>query len=339
MLNIDLDHHLAVQTKAVGAAGEIRDAVQRELENGVKNIFFASAGGVALLTYPAARLLQTRSGLPTYIERSTELIENGNANLSPDSLVVFCSVSGTTKEAVQALNYVKAAGARVLTFTGHQGTPMADLADINIPNAVADDTSSENYLIQTLLVALAVMEHRNELPGSYAQVVSELEKLPAALVKAKQDFEPRAVELAAHLAAASKPVLLSSAGNAWYEAWYFGMCILEEMQWIWTRPIHALDFFHGTLELVEPGVDLLLLKGEDAGRTLAERVEKFVPAQGGKLHVIDSLSFELPGISPQTRALVAPAVLATVLERLAEHLAALRDHPLTVRRYYKKFDY
>jgi fructoselysine-6-phosphate deglycase len=338
VLNIDLNHHLDVQTKAVAAAGEIRAALRRELENGVSNIFFASAGGVALLTYPAARLLQSRSALPVYIERATELIENGNANLGPQSLVVFCSVSGTTKEAVQALEYVKSKGARTLTFTGHQCTPMADFADINIPNAVADDTSSENYLIQMLLLALAVMEYRGEC-DNYAQLVGELEKLPAALVQAKQDFEPRAAELAAKLAAADKPVLLSSAGNAWYEAWYFGMCILEEMQWIWTRPIHALDFFHGTFELVEPGVDLLLLKGEDAGRTLAERVERFVPTQGGRLHTIDSRSFDLPGISPETRALVAPAVLATVLERLAEHLATLREHPLTTRRYYKKFDY
>ena len=56
------------------------------------------------------------------------------------------------------------------------------------------------------------------------------------------------------------------------------MCILEEMQWIRTRPVHASDFFHGTLELVEKGVSVLLLKGEDAYRPLAERVERFAPA-------------------------------------------------------------
>ncbi len=45
------------------------------------------------------------------------------------------------------------------------------------------------------------------------------------------------------------------------------MCILEEMQWIRTRPVHASDFFHGTLELVEKGVSVILFKGEDeAGR-------------------------------------------------------------------------
>ena len=39
------------------------------------------------------------------------------------------------------------------------------------------------------------------------------------------------------------------------------MCILEEMQWKRTRYITSADFFHGTLELVEPGVPVFLFMG------------------------------------------------------------------------------
>ncbi|MDR3070905.1 MAG: SIS domain-containing protein [Propionibacteriaceae bacterium] len=338
MLNIDINHHLAVQAKAVAAAPEIRRAVRAELDNGVKNIFFASAGGVALLGYPAARLLQQRSSFPTYIERAAELVESGNFNLGPDSLVVFCSVSGTTKEAVATLRFAQSKGARVLSLTGTAGTKMSDLADININNPVADDTSSENYLLQTLLIALTILEYEGLAPN-YDELVTQLHKVPAALVSAKEQFEPVAAELAAKLSAAQKPILISSAGNAWYEAWYFGMCILEEMQWIFTRPIHASDFFHGTLELVEEGVDLLLLKGEDSGRALTDRVEAFVPRVKGTLHMVDAKAFALEGIGEELRALIAPAVLATVLERLSVHIEAIRDHPLTTRRYYKQLEY
>ena len=73
------------------------------------------------------------------------------------------------------------------------------------------------------------------------------------------------------------------------------MCILEEMQWIRTRPVHAADFFHGTLELVEDGVSVLLLKGEDAARPLADRVEAFVPRYSGKLAVLDAAATSCPG--------------------------------------------
>ena len=117
------------------------------------------------------------------------------------------------------------------------------------------------------------------------------------------------------------------------------MCILEEMQWIRTRPVTAADFFHGTLELVEPGVSVVLLKGEDEGRALVERVERFVREKTDLVTVFDAADYELPGLSDATRRLIAPAVLATVLERFSGYLEAHRDHPLTTRRYYRREDY
>jgi fructoselysine-6-phosphate deglycase len=117
------------------------------------------------------------------------------------------------------------------------------------------------------------------------------------------------------------------------------MCILEEMQWIRTRPVHGADFFHGTLELLEPGVSLFLLKGEDEFRPLGDRVEAFAKRYTDKLHVLDAASVDLPGISNSVRAMISPVILATLLERLSAHLEVLRDHPLTTRRYYKRVEY
>ena len=119
--------------------------------------------------------------------------------------------------------------------------------------------------------------------------------------------------------------IIVGAGSTWPEAHYYGMCILEEMQWIRTRPVHASDFFHGTLELVDKDVSVLLLKGEDAYRPLVERVERFLPAYTSKVTVFDTAEFALPGISPATRALLSPIVLATLFERLSAHLEVKRD--------------
>ncbi|MFO1059577.1 MAG: extracellular solute-binding protein [Dongiaceae bacterium] len=44
----------------------------------------------------------------------------------------------------------------------------------------------------------------------------------------------------------------------------------------------------------------------------------------------------LPGISPALRALISPVLLATVRERVAAHLEAVRNHPLTTRRCYNR---
>jgi fructoselysine-6-phosphate deglycase len=133
--------------------------------------------------------------------------------------------------------------------------------------------------------------------------------------------------------------IVTGAGSTWPEAFYYGMCILEEMQWIRTRPVHAADFFHGTLELVEEGVSVIVLKGEDASRSLCERVERFATHYTDKIRVLDTAQFKLPGISAEVRALISPILLATVLERVSAHLEVKRSHPLTTRRYYKRVAY
>ena len=181
------------------------------------------------------------------------------------------------------------------------------------------------------------MRHRGEATDA-AALMAELPAVPEALLAMKEAFEPGG-RAPGTRAGGKDWHIFTGAGNAWPEAFYFGMCILEEMQWIRTRPVHASDFFHGTLELVEPGVSVVLLKGEDACRPLAERVEAFVPKVGGELTVIDIAGLPAPGLSPATRALLAPALLATVLERVAAHLEVLRDHPLTTRRYYRRVAY
>lgn len=337
MLNFDEARYVGIQNGAVGLAASIRDALRRELDDGAENIFFAGAGGVNFLTQPAARILQTRSTFPTFVDMAAELVNSGNAHLGPKSIVVFPSVSGTTKEAIAALEFVRAKGARVLTLTAKADTPLAELADINFTNFCADDTSSENFYLQTLLIALAIIDLRGEY-DAYDEVIAELERLPELLVEVKREFEPRAATFALEIKDEQNHIL-TGAGGAWYEAWYYGMCILEEMQWIWTRPVHASDFFHGTLELLESDTSVILVKGEDEQRPLAERVERFAPTVTKKLRVFDTRDFALPGISDRVRALISPIVLAAIFERLSAHLEIVREHPLTTRRYYKKGDY
>jgi fructoselysine-6-phosphate deglycase len=337
MLNFDPKRYIEIESAAVGLALPLHKVVEQEMSAGTKNLFFLGCGGVAFLMQPAAQLLQRRSTFPTHVAMAAELVCEGNVHLGPGSLVVVPSVSGTTKEAVAGLRYAKSRGARLLTLTGQGGTPLADEADINFTNFVADDTSSEAFYLQSLLLALAVMDVRGEI-ANYGEMVNEILSLPQLLVGVKESFEDRAAAFAKEIADEQHHIM-SSAGGSWFEAWYYGMCILEEMQWIWTRPVHASDFFHGTLELLEEDTGVVLLKGEDECRPLVERVERFATTITEKVRVFDAKEFPLAGVSEQVRALISPVLFAAALERVSAHLEVLRDHPLTTRRYYKKGDF
>jgi fructoselysine-6-phosphate deglycase len=337
LLNFDEERFLRIQTGAVSLAAGIHQTIGECLQDGATNLFFLGSGGAGILMLPAAELLQDRSTFPVHIRRPAELVEIGSAHLGPQSVVVIPSLSGTTKESVEGLSFCKKRGATVITLTGHADTPLAQAADHSFVNFAEDDTSCESFYLQSLLIALSVLHHRGEM-SSYTDTVQQLTQLPKLLLEVKREFESQAGELADRLAQNSYHII-TGAGGTWPQAWYYGMCILEEMQWIRTRPVHASDFFHGTLELVEPGVSVMLFKGEDATRPLMERVERFVPTVTESVLVIDTAKMDLPGVRSEVRALLSPVLLATALERVSAHLEIERDHPLTTRRYYKRVAY
>ena len=337
MIAFDRNRYVAIQSGALGLAPAIEEVLRQGLADGLRNLFFSGSGGAAILMEPAARLLQRNSGLPVFFETAAELVAGGHVHLGAGSLVVIPSLSGTTRESVDLLALCKEKGARTLVLPGHADTPLGTGADHRLVNFAEDDTSCESFYLQSTMIALALMHLRGEHAG-FASHMAELRELPSMLALVKDQFDERAAAYAAKIE--NEPYhLITAAGNCWAEAWYFGMCILEEMQWIRTRPVNAADFFHGPLELVEKGVSVMLLKGQDGFRPLADRVERFAAQYTDKLFVLDSADFSLPGISPEVRALISPVVLASALERLSQHIAVRRNHPLTVRRYYKRVSY
>ena len=337
MLNFDEQRFLRIQSGAVALQERLEKVVSESLAAGADNVFFLGTGGVAILMQPAAQLLQQRSRFPAFVGMPAEIVLTGSVNLTAKSLVVIPSLSGTTRESVALLEKLKEIGATVVTLVGHEQTPLGQGGDHVFVNFAEDDTSCESFYLQSLFIALAILKQRGEI-GNHDEIVAQLRRMPELLLEVKRAYEPKA-EAFAGIIAGSDYHIITGAGNAWPEAFYYGMCILEEMQWIRTRPVHASDFFHGTLELVEKGVSVILFKGEDALRPLADRVEQFAPAYTDRLAVLDAAGFALPGLSPEVRGLVSPMVLATVLERVSAHLEVMRNHPLTTRRYYKRVAY
>ena len=116
------------------------------------------------------------------------------------------------------------------------------------------------------------------------------------------------------------------------------MCILEEMQWIKTKSIHAAEFFHGTLELLENGMSMILLYGEDETRLLMDRVLNFSKKITDEIFIFDTKEIELP-FSKEFRKIVSPMIVYAIEEILSCFLERERNHPLTTRRYYRQMEY
>src|SRR6478609_5293599 len=231
MLNFDPDRFLSIQRTAASLATDIRSAVADAIAGGAQNVFFLGAGGAGILMQPAFNLLRRGSAFPAFLELNAEILEEGHVHLGDASIVIIPSLSGTTAEAIEIISYVKSRGARVLSFTKDASSPVAQASDATFTVPAADDTSSESFYVQSLYVALAIMAERGEY-ADWDRTVAELQQLPEGLLAAKERFEPRAAELAEQLSAGEDYHIITGAGAVWAEAYYYGMCILEEMQWI-----------------------------------------------------------------------------------------------------------
>ncbi|MFT4413723.1 SIS domain-containing protein [Fredinandcohnia humi] len=334
MFNFDVERFLRIQNGALALKSDFDEAIDSIFEKGIENVFFVGTGGATILMFAAQYIVKNNSSMPVYTEISSELILMDHKHLGEKSLVILPSLSGTTKETVEAAQFCKEKGATTISLVGHTNTPLANITDYTFVNFAADDTSCESFYIQSYLLVFRLMYIRGEMPN-YHQVVEEMKCLPEALLKVKEATEERAAAFAKQHKDTTYHIL-SGTGIDWGQTYYYGMCILEEMQWIKTRPVHASDFFHGTLELVEENTSILLLKGEDKSRALTERVERFARHYSKEVTVFDTKDYELKGISDHVRSLVSPIVLATLLERVSCHLEEQRNHPLSTRRYYKK---
>lgn len=337
MFNFDVERFLKIQNGAVSLKDEMNRVLDPLFERGISSLFFIGTGGAAILMKPAEFIMKNNSTLPTFAEISSEFMLSNHKFFDEKSLVVLPSLSGTTDETIKVAEFVKQKGATTISLVGYADTPLANATDYTFVNYAQDDTSCESFYLQSYLIAFRLMYLRNEFP-QYEKVVAELETVPEVLLGVKEATEKRAADFAAKIKDVPYHILVGS-GNSWAQTYYYGMCILEEMQWIKTRPVHASDFFHGTLELVENGVSVILLKGEDETRPLTDRVHNFAEGYTDELTIFDTKDYELPGISEEVRGYLSPVVQATLLERVSCHLEKERNHPLTTRRYYRRVKY
>ncbi len=134
MLNFDKDRFVRIETGAVAIAGEVRALIGNLLADGVDRLYFMGTGGVQLLTLPAVQVAQRRSRFPVDAAYPAEVVIDPPAALDRNSLVVIPSLSGTTKESVKLLGFLKERGVRTISLTGHRDTPLAREADHNFTN-------------------------------------------------------------------------------------------------------------------------------------------------------------------------------------------------------------
>lgn len=307
----------------------IADAV---CEQGFENILFTSSGGSLAMMQPFDYMISTMSKLHVQSQISAELLAVGNQQLTKKTLVFMASKSGDTKETVAAAEYVKKAGATIISVLGVDDSPLGRLSDYSV---VYKDGRPQEYVLYMLIGKILM---NTGYFDDYTQFADELKNLPAALVSVGKASDEKARAYALKYKDDPYQIWIGS-GNLWGPTYSFAMCVLEESQWLRTKSVSSPEFFHGTIELVEKGVCVALNMTEGQTRPLDERVKRFVGQYTDDFTVFDTADYELPGISDKYRGLLSPVVINAVLSRVSKNFEQIRNHSLDIRRYYRRMEY
>ncbi|WP_084961754.1 SIS domain-containing protein [Thermoactinospora rubra] len=335
MLGFNEPEFLAQTASAVALRPHIEALADRLADDGLDALLLVGAGGTYAQMWPYEHLARRLSGLDVRAAIAAELVVSGDRALSSGgrTAAVFTSVSGTTDDSIRAIEYCKAAGAHTVGFTGQADSPVARLVD----EAFLTEPKTWPFDVQMLYLMGRLLERRGEFAG-YGKLADELAGIPQVLLEVARQAEP----MAAAFAEAHKETdyyFLVGGGNLWGFTYLYSMCILEEMQWLRTTRVHSAEFFHGSLELLEPDTSVLVFQGEDETRPLTDRAEAFAKRISRDVTVFDTRDYPLEGVSPEFRGLLAPLVLDTVMGRVSKHLERVRGHSLELRRYYRVMDY
>lgn len=316
---------------ALALRGKINEIVDGICKEGYTNICWLGIGGTWASSMQATVYMKEMSAIETWAENAAEYLTTGNKRIGKGTIVITSSVTGSTIEVVQAVKKAQDAGAKVLGFIDIDTTELAKMVDYEI-------AYSANEQLKFFMVADRFMFNNGEF-ADYERMYEEFEKyLAVALVEVEKKADDFGKEFAKKHWNDELHYFVG-AGNQWGATYSYAMCYWEEQLWIKTKSITAPEFFHGMFEIVTRDTPVTIFVGEDAQRSLSERVVNFIPRICKNYTVIDTKDYELKGISPKFRSHISHLVMHAVNNRIDAHMEEETCHPMEIRRYYRKLNY
>jgi len=312
----------------------------KEKQPEIKSVFFVGCGASKGDLYPAKYFLEGNAKqLRTSLYTANEFNYATPVSVDETSIVIACSLGGTTPETVAATTKAKELGAHVISVTH-----VEDSALTNDANYVVYHGWEANYAAKlekmTKVLGLAV-EILNQFEGyeNYKKMQDGFSKIYDLIEQSVSTVLPQAKAFAD--AYKDEPVIyVMSSGAAHEVAYSTSICLLMEMQWVNSGTFHTGEFFHGPFEIVDKGVPFLLLMNDGRTRAMDSRALEFLNRFDAKTTVVDAKDFGLGSvIANEVVDYFNPMLITGVVRVYFEQLAIARNHPLTKRRYMWKLEY
>lgn len=309
-------------------------------EHAIKNVAFVGCGASMSELYPAKYFLANNTKtLNVQIFTANEFNYDTPAWVSDDTIVITCSLGGSTPETVAANGTAKAKGATVVAVTHNPNAALIEKADYSIVHGFEANYAAKceklGYVIDLAVEILQQVEGTDlyedmitGLTNIYDKVQAAAEAAQTAAAKFGQNFKDDQI------------IYIMGSGASAKVAYSTSMFLMSEMQWIDSAGYNTGEYFHGPFELTEKDKPYVLFMSDGATRPMDARALTFLQRFDAKVEVVDAKDYGLAEAVPASVVTYFNPIMHTAVFRaFAEQLSEARQHPLTKRRYMWKLSY
>lgn len=298
----------------------------------ITSMHMLGCGGAFTKFMSMRQVMRKYLSIPTYVNDPVEFLCTDYPNIDANALVMIGTKTGVTEELITVVKKLKEKKVTILGFVGDENTEIEAYLDYKICSVCTDV-----HIILLALFMLRYLEQKGHSMG-YETFKKELQYFGEDLADA---IESNLEKGKKHVSLALKKdyQMWVTSGNLWGEISCYSKYVIEEVQWRKCQAVHAGEFFHGPLELVDEELCINVVLNDGDTREMDERVASFVKKYGRDYTIFDMRDFVLPHISKRFLPYVYPYVLNIYLDELSEMYKPITNRTMENRRYYRKVEY
>ncbi|MCW0021306.1 SIS domain-containing protein [Rhizobium sp. BT-226] len=322
------------------ALGQIEGIISlaKQLAPNIDRIQMVSSGtGDSFMEKVLLKWIDAQSrDLEGYAYKSADYAISPPKRTNDRTLLIITSVSGKTDDALLAIDAVRDRVHHTVAFIGRDQSPIAVRAHTTFTASGAVDPYVANCLLMQVFIG-KILELK-EGWGGMSRLLNSLAHFPKAYVAAALESQKRAKEDAVRFKDHDKMMFIG-AGYAEQLGFVTSDCNMAEKLKIHSTFVEASRFLHGPQELVNSGVPVIQVLGEDQYQPLMGPVQKLCSDHKVNTAVYSTREMKMAGVAPDIRPLFSPLVLRTSLKNLVAELAEVKGLDLDHRYFYGKASY
>jgi len=326
---------IALNADAVGEVLAARAAGGQQ----ILEVFLVACGGSLVDLYVSRYFLASETRrLRAESYTANEFVHATPKVLAENSVVIICTHSGGTAEAVEAARIAQTAGAFTVTLTHNEAAKICAFSDYNVIYEWGDESRvSDNPMAIALALCVEILQQVEGYPA-YGEFRAALRQIDDLVAAACDKVREQARAFAEKYADETLFYVLSS-GPSFGHAHGFAACSLMEMQWLNASAIHSGEFFHGPFEITDEKTSFIVMVNDGRTRPLDERVITFLKRYAERYEVVDARQLGIDVLPGSVAEYFNPVLFYSVMCEYREALAKVRDHSLETRRYMGNVEY